>query len=282
MKHSDDVVLITGCGSGIGQALARTFHQQGQRVCATARRAETLEDLAREGLMTRTLDVTDAAAVTALLADLAQQGLRVGTLVNNAGYGAMGPMLDVPAEEWQRQFDVNVFAPLALTRAVAPAMVARGRGLVVNISSVSGVLTTPFAGPYCASKAAFNAASTALRMELQPLGVRVVTVQPGGIRSGFGDTAAHRVHLAPDSPYQAVKAGVMGRAQESQADAMPADTFARLLVEQLARPDCPPVVRLGPKSTLLPFLARWLPVRWLDRMLSRRFQLDRLQAGGAA
>ena len=71
-----------------------------------------LEDLAREGLMTRTLDVTDAAAVTALLADLAQQGLRVGTLVNNAGYGAMGPMLDVPAEEWQRQFDVNVFAPL--------------------------------------------------------------------------------------------------------------------------------------------------------------------------
>lgn len=278
MSIPDKLVLITGCGSGIGQALARAFHRSGHRVCATARRLDTLAPLAAEGLLTRPLDVTDAQAVQALLASLAQEGLAVGTLVNNAGYGAMGPMLDVPPEEWQRQFDVNLFAPMALTRAVVPGMVARRQGLIVNISSVSGVLTTPFAGPYCASKAAFNAASDALRMELAPLGIAVVTVQPGGIASAFGQNAANQVSLAADSPYQAVREGVLARANESQSQAMPAEAFAQQVVAQLAQAEIPALIRLGEKSTLLPMMKRWLPTRWLDRILMKRFQLDRLAA----
>jgi NADP-dependent 3-hydroxy acid dehydrogenase YdfG len=122
MIDTNDTILITGCGSGIGQAMARAFHSQGLKVCATARRAETLQPLAQEGMLTRTLDVTDDAAVAALLSELACKGHQVGALVNNAGYGAMGPMLDVPTAEWQRQFDVNLFAPMALTRAVLPGM----------------------------------------------------------------------------------------------------------------------------------------------------------------
>lgn len=277
MKQMQELVLITGCGSGIGQALARAFHRSGQRVCATARRIDTLAPLVAEGIMVRALDVTDAAGMATLLDSLAAEGLGVGTLVNNAGYGAMGPMLDVPQAEWQRQFEVNLFAPLALVRAVLPGMIGRGRGLVVNISSVSGVLTTPFAGPYCASKAAFNAATDALRMETEPLGIRVVTVQPGGIASSFGSNASNQVSLAPDSPYQAVRDGVMARANESQSKAMPADDFARLLVAQLARADCPPIVRLGEKSRLMPFLKQWVPVRTLDGILRKRFQLDKLR-----
>ena len=158
----NDVVLITGCGSGIGKALARAFHRQGRRVCATARKLDAMADLAAEGIDTHVLDVTCEADVQALLSALQAQGLWVQTLVNNAGYGAMGPMLDVPAAEWQRQFDVNLFAPIALARAVLPAMVAQRQGCIANISSVSGVMVTPFAGPYCASKAAFNAASRAM------------------------------------------------------------------------------------------------------------------------
>ena len=113
MKQLQELVLITGCGSGIGQALARAFHRSGQRVCATARRLDTLAPLQAEGILVRALDVTDAQATAALLASLADEGLAVGTLVNNAGYGAMGPMLDVPQPEWQRQFEVNLFAPIA-------------------------------------------------------------------------------------------------------------------------------------------------------------------------
>lgn len=276
MNTSKDLVLITGCGSGIGMALARAFQAKGHRVCATARRLESMAGLEAENLMVRALDVTDAAGMARLLDGLRQDGYGITTLINNAGYGAMGPIMDVPPSEWQRQFDVNLFAPMALTRAVLPDMVARRQGLVVNISSVSGVVATPFAGPYCASKAALNAASDSLRMELRPLGVRVVTVQPGGIQSSFGHSAASQVSLAEASPYQAIKDGVLARANDSQTRAMPAQTFARLLVETLSRPDCPAVVRLGEKSRLLPGLKWLLPTRRLDAILSRRYGLDRL------
>jgi short-subunit dehydrogenase len=275
-RHPNEVVLITGCGSGIGKALALAFHAQGHRVCATARRLQTMQDLAGQGIHTLALDVTQASDIQRVLGELRDGGLAVGMLVNNAGYGAMGPLLDLPASEWQKQFDVNVFAPMALARAVLPEMISRRRGTIVNISSVSGVMPTPFAGAYCASKAALNAASDALRMELRPLGIDVVTVQPGGIQSAFGERAADDVNLAPDSPYQAIREGVLSRANESQAGATPAERFASELVGKLAQPHPPALIRLGQKSTLLPLMKRWLPNAWLDRMLMRRFQLDRL------
>ncbi len=276
MAHETPLVLITGCGSGIGHALALALHRQGLKVCATARRMEALSELTQAGLLTRALDVTRADDIARLMTGLHAEGWRVGALINNAGFGAMGPILDVSDEAWRHQFEVNLFAPMAMVRAVVPDMRALGRGRVINISSVSGILTTPFAGPYCASKAAMNAASDALRMELAPLGIEVITVQPGGIQSAFGQTAAQQINLAPDSPYQAVKAGVMARANESQDQATPIGEFIDGLVAQLMRPDCPPVVRLGSKSRLLPFLKRHVPVRMLDRMLSKRFQLDQM------
>jgi short-subunit dehydrogenase len=276
LRNPDEVVLITGCGSGIGKALALAFHQQGHRVYATARRLKTMQELANQGIQTLALDVTQAADIERVLDELRANGRTVGMLVNNAGYGAMGPLLDLPASEWQKQFDVNVFAPMALTRAVLPEMIHRRRGVIVNISSVSGVMPTPFAGAYCASKAALNAACDALRMELSPLGVAVVTVQPGGIQSAFGDRAAEEVKLAPDSPYQAIREGVLSRANESQAGATPAERFAWDLVAALERPKLPAVIRLGQKSTLLPLMKWLLPGAWLDRILMKRFQLDRL------
>jgi short-subunit dehydrogenase len=275
-QQAKDVVLITGCGSGIGKALAWAFHAQGHVVCATARRLNTMQDLADAGIHTLALDVTQAADIQRVLGELHGSGRHVGMLVNNAGYGAMGPLLDVPPDEWQKQFDVNLFAPMALTRAVLPQMISRRRGMIVNISSISGVTPTPFAGAYCASKAALNAASDALRMELRPLGIAVVTVQPGGIQSAFGERAADDVNLAPDSPYQAIRDGVMARANESQAGATPADLFASELVSKLGQPFPPPLIRIGQKSTLLPLMKRVLPTAWLDRILMGRFQLDRL------
>lgn len=275
-KDPDQVVLITGCGSGIGKALALAFRQQGHVVYATARRVEALKELAKVGVHTLALDVTQAADIQRVLAQLRSSGCHVGMLVNNAGYGAMGPVLDLPEPEWQKQFDVNVFAPMALARAVLPDMIKRRRGTIVNISSVSGVMPTPFAGAYCASKAALNAVSDSLRMELRPLGIDVVTVQPGGIQSSFGERAADEVKLSPQSPYQAIREGVLSRANESQSEATPADAFARELVRRLDQPRRPAVIRLGQKSTLLPLLKWLLPTSWLDRILSARFHLNRL------
>lgn len=271
------LVLITGCSSGIGKALAQAFHARGHRVCATARRVDTLASLAQLGILTRPLDVTDAHSRNALLTELRGEGWQIGTLVNNAGYGAMGPLMDLPMPEWQRQFDVNVFAPVALIQAVLPDMVAQGHGHIVNISSVSGVMPTPFAGAYCASKAAVNALSDALRIELAPLGIRVTTVQPGGIESGFGDAAGQGVLVPAHSPYYRIRDAVMARAHGSQENATPAATFAAQLVDQLARANCPPVVRIGEKSRLMPALKKWLTDRQLDRILSKQFQLEQLK-----
>ena len=134
--------------------------------------------------------MNDEASIDALMRRLEDDGVTVETLVNNAGYGAMGPLAELPLDELRLQFETNVFALVAMIQAVVPGMAARGSGRIVNIGSVSGVLPTPFSGAYSASKAAVHALSDALRPELAPFGIHVVTVQPGAIRSQFGATAS--------------------------------------------------------------------------------------------
>ncbi len=277
LSNGSDIVLITGCSSGIGHALALALHAQGCKVLATARRLEALAELAAQGIEVYALDVTREDSRQALLRHVQERGWQVDTLINNAGYGAMGPLLDMEESAWQAQFEVNVFAPMQLVRLLAPLMAQRRRGTIVNISSVSGILTTPFAGAYCASKAAFTAASDALRMELAAFGVRVITVQPGAIRSSFGGNAQAAISLAPDSLYQGIKAAVLARAGASQEGATPAAVFAQELSRHLLAPSCPPILRLGNKSRIMPWMKALLPTARLDKMLRQRFQLDRLR-----
>ena len=183
-------VLITGCSSGIGRALADAFKSAGFEVWASARREADVAALAAAGFNTVQLDVNDNAA----LQHLAEQWGELDVLINNAGYGAMGPLLDGGTAAMQRQFETNVFSIVGVTQALFPAL-RRGKGLVVNIGSVSGVLVTPFAGAYCASKAAVHALSDALRMELAPFGVRVMEVQPGAIDTSFAKNAGAQAEL---------------------------------------------------------------------------------------
>jgi short-subunit dehydrogenase len=275
---SAPVVLITGCSSGIGRALAQAFHARGCRIWATARRVETLQTLAASGLRTAALDVRDADAVAALRREIEAQDGAVDILVNNAGYGQMGPLLDLDAASLRAQLETNVVAVHALTRAFAPAMVARRSGLIVQLGSVSGVLPTPFAGAYCASKAAVHALSDALRMELAPFGVRVMTVQPGAIRSDFGASASASLDAAAtDSAYAAVADGIAARANASQQHAMSADALARRIADAALRRRPPARLRAGGGARLLPFLAAAVPQPLRDRLLSRRFGLDRLR-----
>lgn len=269
-------ILITGCSSGIGQALARELHRRGETVIATARRRDDLAELAAAGLQVHALDVTLADSRDRLMTWLDAQGLAVDVLVNNAGYGAMGPLLDMPDERLRHQFDANVFGLLAMTQALVPAMAARGRGLVVNVGSVSGVLVTPFSGAYCATKAAVHALSDALRLELAPFNVQVMVVQPGAIASEFGANASREVHawLPDDSLYAPVRDAIAARANASQQHATPASEFVAAMADALLAEHPPAYVRIGSGSTLLPFLRYGLPRRLLDRILRRRFRLD--------
>ncbi|WP_346837629.1 SDR family oxidoreductase [Microbulbifer sp. SAOS-129_SWC] len=274
----DRVALITGCSSGIGRELALALHRRGTIVIATARRPESLQELADLGIATEALDVNSQADINRVVHALKAAYGRLDILINNAGYGQMGPLLELDSRALEQQFRTNVFAPMALARACAPLMKSERRGLICNIGSVSGVLPTPFSGAYCASKAALHTLSEVLRLELKPFGIRVMTVQPGAIASEFGRHAevSLRGLLAPDSWYKRQEEAVRARAQESQQNATLASVMARRLVKELLRKRPPALVRLGNKSRLLPWVARWLPRRLRDWALARRFKLKRI------
>lgn len=270
------VALITGCSSGIGRALAEAMRDAGYQVWACARKPADLASLQAAGLRALALDVNDAQAIARALAELHQEAGRLDVLVNNAGYGAMGPLLDAGAAGMRQQFETNVFSLVELTRACF-ALLRASQGLVVNIGSVSGVLVTPFAGAYCASKAAVTALSDALRMELAPFAIDVMEVQPGAIASRFGNTASQQASevLREDSPWWPLREAVQARANASQQDATPTEAFARQLLAAIQRKNRPLRVRIGNGSRALPLLAALLPKRLLMRVLQRRFALNK-------
>lgn len=275
---TQSVVLITGCSSGIGAALAREFHRLGHRVYATARRVESLADLAALGIHTLALDVTSSESVDAAAKALAHETNRLDILVNNAGYGLFGAVTDISGEQLRNQLNTNVVAPVQVSRAFLPLMIAQRSGRIVNIGSVSGIQTTPFAGAYCASKAALHALSEAMRLELAPFGIKVITIQPGAVRSKLGETATTHVALPEGSIFSPLAKTIHGRATASQNDAMPTDEFAQKVVTAILVDPAPIVFRVGPHSFRMPFLKRWMPTRMLDRKLSKMFRLDRLSS----
>ena len=196
-------VLVTGCSSGIGAATAARLATAGWTVYATARRPETLGALAAKGCRTLALDVTDEASMRAAVAAVEEAEGAVGVLVNNAGYSQSGAVESVTMDAARRQFETNVLGLLRMCQLVLPGMRAQHRGRIVNVSSMGGRLTFPGGGLYHASKHAVEALSDALRFEVRPFGVDVVVVQPGLIRTGFGDavTGAIGSGTSADGPY---------------------------------------------------------------------------------
>jgi NAD(P)-dependent dehydrogenase (short-subunit alcohol dehydrogenase family) len=265
------VVLITGCSSGIGHALAEAFHAAGCTTYASARRIDALASLTAKGIQPLAIDVTDTASIAAAVRTVEERHGAVDILVNNAGIPVMGPTAEIPLEQLRQQWDTNLTGPVAMVQAVVPAMMKRGTGLIVNIGSVSGVLTTPFAGAYCASKAALHSLNDALRMELKPFGIDVVLVQPGGVQSGFGAGATAQTGQVRWKLYARYAEGIARRAGASQVGAMPASVFAATLVRRLLSGG-KSHLRLGTRSSTLIRMAR-LPTRIKDRILMKRFGL---------
>ncbi|MFF8592156.1 SDR family NAD(P)-dependent oxidoreductase [Streptomyces sp. NPDC015220] len=181
------VVLITGCSSGIGRAVARQAVSAGFTTVATARDPRTLRELQAAGCVVRPLDVTDDAARRGLVAELDETYGGVDALVNNAGYGELGPFEEVPPDRWERQFRTNVFGPVALAQLVLPGMRARGHGRIVSVSSMAGELVLPVGAAYHGSKFALEAAMEGLWLEARRFGIEVSLVQPGAVNSNWGD-----------------------------------------------------------------------------------------------
>lgn len=189
-------VLITGCSSGIGRAAAISLHAAGLTVYATARQVDALAGLARQGIRTLALDVTDEASMTAAVAAVEEAAGPVGVLVNNAGYGLYGPVEQLPMAEIRREFETNFFGLVRLTQLVLPGMRRRGRGRILNVSSMGGRITLPGGAFYHASKYAVEALSDALRMEVAQFGIDVVLIEPGPVKTPWNDVAAASLSTA--------------------------------------------------------------------------------------
>jgi NAD(P)-dependent dehydrogenase (short-subunit alcohol dehydrogenase family) len=267
------VVLVTGCSSGIGLGLAREFARRGERCFASARRAESVAALRDEGLEALRLDVTDPVSVRAAVDVVLASAGRIDVLVNNAGTSLFGPLAETPLEDVRRMLETNLIGALAAIQAVFPAMAARRSGRIVNVGSMVGVVPTPWVGAYSGAKAGLHVLSEALRMEVAPFGIDVIVVEAGGVRSRVADNAPCHSRTRHYSP---VAAHIERRARASQERPMPAEEFARRVIDAVLRPKAPRVVRTGGGIGALGVL-EWLPTRLRDRLFQRMFGLESLR-----
>jgi NAD(P)-dependent dehydrogenase (short-subunit alcohol dehydrogenase family) len=269
-------VLITGCSTGIGRAAAQHLASRGHTVYATARREQSIADLAAAGCRTLALDVTDEASMSAAVEHVVAEAGAVGALVNNAGYSQSGAIETVDMADVRRQFETNVFGLMRMCQLVLPSMRARGAGRIVNISSMGGTLTFPGGGVYHATKYAVEAISDALRFEVKGFGVDVVVIQPGLIRTEFGATAAAEVRT-DDGPYGEFNARVAQTTQEVYEKGPLArlgggpETVAHA-IEKAITAERPRIrYRVTPSARLLIGQRRLLPDALWDRVLSSQF-----------
>ena len=281
-------VLITGANSGFGLLTARKFAEAGHTVQATLRnpeKARALNELREAGLAVEILplDVTAPDSIAAAV-EIASAAGPIDVLVNNAGFEVRGPVEQLSDELLQRQFDTNVMGVVRMVRAVAPGMRERRAGTIVNISSVAGVIASPYTGAYSASKHAVEALSEALWFELRPFGVRVVIVEPGAFTTAFGGNVQTAPEFNASSPYAAVAAR-FDAAMAGFRDGPPQNPqeVADLVFEAVNAPDPKLRILAGADARMLVPLYRGMEFEaFAGTMLGRLGLTDVVAAPGGA
>ena len=267
---------MTGASTGIGREAARLLAASGFRVFGTVRRDEDAAALRADGVEPVRLEVTDPAGIAAakgqVLAALGEAPL-VG-LVNNAGVPAAGPLEFLPLEELRQVLEVNVIGVMAVTQAFLPAL-RRSGGRIVNMSSISGRIAMPFAGPYAASKFALEALSDSLRRELLGSGVRVILIEPGSVRTPIWDkvSAPGKLERYDQTPYATALPLVRQQALAGVEKGLPPRAVADAVLRALTARRPPariPVIKRKWRFRLLQFLPDWVLDRAAQRVLWRR------------
>jgi len=282
-------ILITGSSSGIGRSSALALHAAGRTVYATARRLDSIKDLADQGIRTLALDVTDEESMTTAVAAIEAESGPIAVLINNAGYGLYGAVEQVPMDDIRRQFETNFFGLVRLTQLVLPGMRQARQGRILNVSSMGGRVTLPGGAFYHASKYAVEAFSDALRMEVAQFGIDVVLIEPGPVKTPWNDVAAGSMDGngaaeasagAADDPYAAYKKAVAGSFTTVQDGplgrlASTADDIAEVIVKAVTAgtPRTRYLINAVAKSMLA--TRRLLPTRASDALLARQYGLPR-------
>jgi len=277
-QHDHDPVLVTGCSTGIGRAVVEDLLLQGHTVWATARRPDTLADLADRGAHVTALDVTDEASMSAAVAEVEAVHGSVGTLVNNAGFGEYGAVEEVEMDKVRAMFETNVFGLARMCQLVLPGMRRAGKGRIINIGSMGGRFTFPLGGYYHATKYAVEALTDALRMEVTAFGVDVALVEPGITRSSFVEktTESDGMGGAPDSPYAALRASVSRSNAEAYTNRMmsvSAESVAQVVTSAVAADRPRTRYLLTPAAKVMAATHAVAGDRVWDRLMARQFGL---------
>jgi short-subunit dehydrogenase len=277
-------ILITGATAGIGRHAALTLAEQGNRVIATGRNQEALRALREESrgsIETVELDVTRSESIDAASREVQRltDGGGLDALVNNAGYGMAAPLIETTERDLRAQFETNVFGLMAVTRAFVPQMQRRGRGRVINVSSVGGRVTFPFFGAYNATKYAVESLSDALRRELEPFGLQVALVEPGPIRTEFSGKSMDYVakYRDPSSPYASVYANAERVRQRTDAQAAGPEAVTHAIVHAVSARRARVRYVVPFSSRVMLFVFQLLPTRWVDALMQRFIGLSRVR-----
>ena len=277
-------VLITGCSSGIGRAAAHMFLEADWRVYATARNPADIETLGERGCQIATLDVTDGDDIDRVVDRIEDESGSVSCLVNNAGFGQFGAIEDIPTSQVHRQFDINLYGPHRLIRAVLPKMRENEAGTIINISSVAGQVSFPTGGVYAGSKAALEAMSDALRNEVAPYDIDVVIIEPGPVETAFPDRAARefqdetKENSIADDTQQIERSGAYESLYELLTDtklvggggfgAVSAERVAEDILDAASSTSPQPRYQTG-ATARVGVLARFVPSTWRDTLYQK-------------
>lgn len=260
--------LVTGASSGIGRAVAKALVDKGYRVIGTSRDPLTVADPLK-GVEYVALDVLDPASIAACVAAVGD----VDVLVNNAGESQVGAFEDVPVEEIERHFRLNVFGAVRVTQLVLPGMRERGYGRVVMIGSMQASFPMPFRSAYTASKAAIKGFANGMRLELSPFGVWVTTVEPGAINTGISERRTR--FGSEDSPFAADYAAVSRRLDANEATGTSAEAVAATVLKAIEADRPKPLYAVGSRAPLVFALRRALPRATAERIVAKSFGLRR-------
>lgn len=288
MNPSEQVVLITGASAGIGAALAKALAHRwtGIRLVLAARNQEKLTHVADQcskagaEVITVPTDMADVAQVEALAQTAIAKFGRVDVLVNNAGYGQMGPIELIPAAAVQRQFQVNVLGTIALIQALTPVMRSQGGGKIINVSSLAGRIAFPFGGLYSASKFALEALSDSLRRELSPFNIQVSVIEPGPVSTEFFDVINREVddkipNGGLNSPYRAAFENLENLDKITRRQAWTSEQVAKVIIEaiRVPRPRCRYVAATAGDLTIF-MMTKLLPTRLVDLFWQKFYKID--------
>jgi NAD(P)-dependent dehydrogenase (short-subunit alcohol dehydrogenase family) len=267
-------VVVTGASTGIGEATAQHLKALGFEVHAGVRKAEDAERLRLAGLAPLTLDVTDSQSIAAARSELGDGA--IAGLVNNAGVAVSGPVEFVPIEELRRQLEVNLIGQVAVTQAFLP-LLRKGRGRIVNVSSIGGRVALPLMSPYNASKFGLEAVSDSLRRELRGQGIEVVLIEPGGVKTPIwrkGNSAADEL-LASAPPEAERLYGDLITSLRAEADkidrerGLPPQAIAKVIGEALTARRPRTRYLVGRDAKLRARAAALLPDRAMDAVIGR-------------